>query len=380
LILTLFAASITGCNNNATPPPIIVGHVADNKRLDKAGEHEEFGIRLALHDMTKDGALAETFAGKKIQVNHTKTEGEIDAYEAQAVRLFTVNRAVAVFGGLSAKEVIGLDHIKAPILTFHGQPVVGASNQVFYLGMPASRQGHILGNVVAENEKLKHIVFVQDERRSDGSAFVDAFQKSVAEARKASKSALTLFATVRFGKDPQWHELIERMLTPMPQAIVFVGDVGDFNDWRRIASKDHPISEIDIIYGGSDGDQRLFNVGVPTPVLFATAFNTDSAAEKIAAFRATCKDKFHFDGDVHAALAYDGMRILVEAMKRTPAQVTPEKLHEELLKTKDFDGLTGPLTITAERQTLRPLHVMRWQNGTVSSVKIFAAAKEEKKE
>src|SRR5690349_4592805 len=76
-----------GCTNNAAPPPIVIGHVSDNKRLDNAGEHEEFGIRLALHEATKDGALAETFGGKKIQVNHTKTEGALDAFEAQAVRL-----------------------------------------------------------------------------------------------------------------------------------------------------------------------------------------------------------------------------------------------------------------------------------------------------
>ena len=38
---------------------------------------------------------------------------------------------------------------------------------------------------------------------------------------------------------------------------------------------------------------------------------------------------------------------------------------------KDFDGLTGPLTITADRQVQRPLFVVRWQNGTLTAVKTF---------
>ena len=158
---------------------IVVGHVADNKRADQAGQHAEFGIRLALHELTKSGALADTFGNKKSQVNHTITEGEIDSFESQAVRLQSVNRAVALLGGTSPKEVLALDHVKAPILSFQGQPVVGASSNVFYLGLSASRQGETLGKTIAENEKIRQIVFVQDERRTDAAALIDAFQKAM---------------------------------------------------------------------------------------------------------------------------------------------------------------------------------------------------------
>jgi hypothetical protein len=47
-------------------------------------------------------------------------------------------------------------------------------------------------------------------------------------------------------------------------------------------------------------------------------------------------------------------------------------VREELLTTKDFDGVTGPLTIAADRQAQRPLHVLRWQNGAMTLVKTFA--------
>src|SRR5262245_41141139 len=246
LLLLSFTALLAGCNTGATPPAIVVGHIADNKRADQAGEHQEFGIRLALYDATKDGAQADTFGGKKIQVNHTKTDGEIDAFESQAVRLFTVNKAVALLGGNSPKEVLGLDHVKAPILTCLGQPVVGASNQVFYLGISASQQGDVLGKVLADKEKTRQVVFVQDERRADGAAFVDAFQKAMGNARKDAKGPAPIFMTVRYSKDPAWKELLERALTPTPQTLVFVGDVGDFNNWRRIALREFSIGDIDI--------------------------------------------------------------------------------------------------------------------------------------
>lgn len=377
------------CNSGATPPVIVVGHIADNKRSDQAGYHAECGIRLALHEQTKSGSLSDTLGNKKIQVNHTITDGEIGAFESQAVRLVSVNRAVAIFGGTSPREVSALDHVKAPILTFQGQPVVGASSNIFYLGLSAVRQGETLGKTLAENEKVRQVVFIQDERRVDGAALIDAFQKAMGELRKDAKAAAPNFLTIQYGKDPTlrdaiqpWHDIIERTLTPSPQAIVFVGAVNDFNDWHREALKERYIGDISLVYAGSDGDHRLLTQGngKGNSILYATAFHADPASEKISTFRAACKDKFQFEADVHAALAHDGMRLLVDAMKRTPTQVTPEKVHEALLKTKDFDGLNGPLTITAERQVLRPSFVMRWESGAPTLIKSFSAPKEAKKD
>ena len=77
------------------------------------------------------------------------------------------------------------------------------------------------------------------------------------------------------------------------------------------------------------------------------------------------------EADVNAALAYDGLRILVAAMKETRTQLTPERIRDELLKTKNFEGLTGPLTINADREVQRPLYVVRWHGGTPTLVKKF---------
>ena len=111
----------------------------------------------------------------------------------------------------------------------------------------------------------------------------------------------------------------------------------------------------------------MFDLDNPkATVLLATAFYADPASEKITTFIKAYNAAFHTEADVHSALAYDGFRMLVEAMKKTGTQLTPERIRDELAKTKDFDGLTGPLTITADRQVQRPLFVVRWQKGTLA--------------
>src|ERR1019366_9214128 len=170
-----------------------------------------------------------------------------------------------------------------------------------------------------------------------------------------------------------------------PHAIVFAGKVQDFNAWHSAFRKEVFVGNTEIIYAGDDGDQRLFAVegNDKTSVLLATAFYADPANDKITAFTKAYREAFQAEADVHSALAYDGFRILVEAMKGTAALLSTERqreelltrLREELLKTKDFEGLTGPLTITPDRQVRRTLFVVRWQNGTLTAVRTFPVEK-----
>jgi branched-chain amino acid transport system substrate-binding protein len=363
LAIGMMLFGLVGCNTGATPPPIVIGHVTDKSRLDKAGDEAEQGLRLALHDL-QDEALIQTFGGRKIVVHHTDAAGDLDKIESQAVRLDTVNRCFALFGGFSAAETYALNHAKAPVLTFYGQPVTGAGNQVFYLGMSPVRQGAALAKVLAEDAKGLRITILLDERKPEAIVLTESFQKTLDEARKEAKTAAANVTTLSVGAIPTWKEVIERMISQKPDAVVFTSSVQDFNNWLTLLRKDFPDTQPQIVYAGEDGDHARFDRDSDkTSVLLASAFFADPASEKITAFAKLFRESFQTEPDVHAALAYDGLRMLVEAMKRTTAALTPEKVRDELAKTKDFDGLTGPLTITPDRQVQRPLFVLRWQNG-----------------
>jgi branched-chain amino acid transport system substrate-binding protein len=372
LALGTILLALTGCNPS-TPPPIVVGHVTDKSRLDKAGDQAELGLRLALRDLRKDDALAQTFGGREIVVHHTDAGGDLDKLESQAVRLDSINRCIALFGGLSAAETTALNHAKAPLMTFDGQPVSGAGNQVFYLGMSPARQGAVLAKALAEDAKALRITILLDERKPEAVALAESFQKTLDETRKDAKATAATVTTLPIGAIPNWQEVIERMIAQTPYTVVFAGSVRDFNNWHSTLRRDFPDVQPQIVYAGNDGDQRRFDFGEEkTSVLLASAYYADPASEKITAFAKSFQDSFQTEPDVHAALACDGLRMLVEAMKRTATQLGPEHVRDELAKTKDFEGLTGMLTITPERQVQRPLFALRWQNGKATLVKTFA--------
>jgi ABC-type branched-subunit amino acid transport system substrate-binding protein len=88
-------------------------------------------------------------------------------------------------------------------------------------------------------------------------------------------------------------------------------------------------------------------------------------------FAARYRAGFALDADVHAALAYENLLLLAEAMSRTKDQLTLSRVREELAQMRDFSGLMGPVSFTTERQLRRPAFVVRIEGGNAKLVKRY---------
>ena len=62
------------------------------------------------------GANFEALGGRQLQVRHTDARGQLDAFEAEAVRLVGINRVVGLMGGTTPDEVARLDAAHVPVL------------------------------------------------------------------------------------------------------------------------------------------------------------------------------------------------------------------------------------------------------------------------
>lgn len=76
--------------------------------------------------------------------------------------------------------------------------------------------------------------------------------------------------------------------------------------------------------------------------------------------------KLHYGNlvpDAHAALAYDAMRFLADAIQRA-GTTESGKLREALAETKNFPGVTGIISMGAERNAVKPATILKLENGT----------------
>jgi len=66
--------------------------------------------------------------------------------------------------------------------------------------------------------------------------------------------------------------------------------------------------------------------------------------------------------DAHAALAYDAMRFLIEAVRRA-GTTDGQKLRDALAQTKNFAGVTGIISMDSERNAVKPAVILKLQDG-----------------
>src|SRR5262249_52142488 len=156
-----------------------------------------------------------------------------------------------------------------------------------------------------------------DDRSAESTIVAEAFEKALADARKSNGATSAANLTLRFGKDVRWSDLLERTRAYDPQAILFAGPVQDFTAWLRAYRQEVFLTEPTLIYAGEDCPVQSFDLDPRTSTKFilATAYSAD-AGEKSKTFRKAYQDAFQVEPDVHAALAYDGFRILADALKR----------------------------------------------------------------
>lgn len=93
-------------------------------------------------------------------------------------------------------------------------------------------------------------------------------------------------------------------------------------------------------------------------------YNPDSDDPKLKAFRATYLKRFGQEADVFAAHAYDGMTILIEAIKK--AGLNRALIRDVLTDMKTFqgyEGVTGKVIFDGTWNNIRPIYMARLNSG-----------------
>lgn len=97
--------------------------------------------------------------------------------------------------------------------------------------------------------------------------------------------------------------------------------------------------------------------------------SSDPGAQKfVAAYKAKYAGKVP---DAMAALGYDSVMVLVEAMKRAGSTDGPA-LREQIAATRDFQGATGATTLNAERDASKPAVIITVKDGEFQYVETIA--------
>lgn len=104
---------------------------------------------------------------------------------------------------------------------------------------------------------------------------------------------------------------------------------------------------------------------------FSNHFSNQSTDPQVVAFVQNYHKKYNEDPDAMAALSYDGLYLLADAMKRA-GTTDPSKVTEALAATKGFAGVTGKISFDDHRNPIKSAVILQIKKGKFAYVESVA--------
>ena len=95
---------------------------------------------------------------------------------------------------------------------------------------------------------------------------------------------------------------------------------------------------------------------------YSTHFAPDNPGGRVQDFIAKYKARFGHVPDALGALGYDAARVGIDALRRS-AGVGGPALREQIARTRDFDGITGRITLGPDRDVVKPAIIVEAGEG-----------------
>lgn len=343
-----------GCTRRGDTDPVWFGHLAVLGRADRRGEHARQGVTLAVDEALADGKLV---AGHRVAVLHVDSRGDADTARAEAVRLLTVNKAVALIAGTEPVTANRLARVVEPA----GVPLVvpcdlteGPGPGVITLAASPASRGKALAGFAAETLKARRAAVVTDNTSAVATEVATGFRAGWPRGEGSQCGEWT------YQKDSDRQALVQRVTGGGLDAVLVAGGGGDFFQLLaqlRAAGFDKPV-----LYGGADDGVSALLEDAPAGAEFHLVTTFPGGEGVAGEFTEKYRKRFHEPPDLFAAQAYDATRLLLDALEQARSP-RPDKLLERLALQETFTTVTGPLT-WKDRQARRPLYAVHVKGGT----------------
>ena len=369
LSLGITAVLFSACDKKSSDA-IVVGEFAS-----LTGKEATFGIsshegtQLAVEELNAgDGVL-----GKKISLV-TEDNQSKPGESANAVnKLIAKDGAVAILGEVASSRSLEA----APICQKEGVPQISPSSTnpkvtetgdyIFRVCFIDPFQGTVMANFAKKTLKAQKIAVFTDVK-SDYSKGLAKFFK---EAFIAGGGQIV--AELDFnGGDKDFKGQLTSIKGTNPEG-VFVP--GYYTDAALICIQAKEVGLHVPIFGGDGWEsEKLTEIGKDAVegTYFSTHYSPDAGGPKGAAFVAAYKKRYNGKlPDAMAALGYDSAMILADAMKRAGG-TDGAKVRDALAATKDYDAVTGKITINAKRDAEKSAVILQVKNGKFAYVETIA--------
>jgi len=323
------------------------------------GQSTHNGIMLAVEEFNAAGGLA----GRQVELKSYDTQGKSQEAGTVVTRLITEDKVVAVLGEVASSLSLAGGRVAQQF----GVPMISPSStnpQVTQIGDMVFRvcfidpyQGYVVAKFTSENLKRTRVAVLYDQGQAYSKGLKDDFRKAFEAlgGQIVTEQAYT-------GGDQDFSAQLGNIKAASPEAI-FVP--GYYTDVGNIALQARKLGITATLLGGDGWDSpKLTEIGGAAieDSYFSNHYSHEEQRPEVQSFVQKFQAKYGVVPDGLAAMGYDAARLLFDAMKRSPS-LGGKDLAAAIAQTKAFAGVTGAITIDAERNARKPAVVLQVKGG-----------------
>lgn len=330
------------------------------------GQSTHKGIELATSEINAaDGLL-----GKKVRVITEDDQGKPDQAVTVVVKLIQRDRVVAILGEVASSRSIAA----APMCQQYKIPMISPSSTnpavtkigdyIFRACFIDPFQGSVMAKFAYNTLKVRKAAVLTD-RKNDYSVGLAQFFKE-----KFTALGGTIVADESYqADDKEFKPQLTNVRAANPDAI-FVP--GYYTDCALIARQARELGIKVPLLGGDGWDSDVtIQIGgkAVEKCYFSTHYHQDDPRPEVRAFVDKFQQRYKKAPDSMAVTGYDAANILFDAIRRA-GDTDPTAIRDQIAKTTDFPGVSGKISIDADRNARKSAVVLKIEDGRFRFVEL----------
>jgi branched-chain amino acid transport system substrate-binding protein len=372
--LSLALLSVAGCRKAANKPApetgnINIGVVADlSGPTSPVGQATKNAIELARDEINQAGGIN----GRKLEVVVADDKGSADQAVSAVNSLTTQQKFHALIGESSAAASLAAaanaQAAQLPTINLAAGDAKGTQqgDYIFNVASLDASQGKQMGDYAATNLKAKTAAILFEDGSDYGAGLAQSFADEFTKLGGQVSSRQPYSATGN-----NFNQQLTSISAASPDVLYIPGR----SPAVAMIAKEAKQLNLKAVLLGTDGwnDPDVLSIGGSAfdGAYITSHYSANDPSPEARAFTSAYSKRFGKAPDQTAALAYDAIKIIVDALRRSGSS-EKSKLRDALAQTSKFAGLTGSITIAADRNAAKPAIIFKLQDR-----KIYPVFKEE---
>ncbi len=362
MFLALASVSLLGlsaCNKKEAANEILIGEFGSMTGATATfGQSSRKGIDMAVDALNLSGGVL----GKKFKVIVEDDQGKPEEAQTVVTKLISKDRVVAVLGEIASSNSLAA----APVAQSNRIPMIspGSTNPkvtmvgdyIFRVCFIDPFQGQVMAKFAANSLKLKNVAILRDIKSDYSVGLAKFFIENF------TKMGGAIVADESYSQgDKDFTAQLTSIKAKNPEGIFIPGY---YTEVGLIARQARKLGITVTLLGGDGWDSsKLWEIGgdALNGCYYSNHYSVDDPSPILQKFVKDYKARYAGSSDsipdAMAALGYDAMLVLADAMKRANS-VRPDSVRMALAQTKGFMGVTGNTTLDENRNAVKPAVVL----------------------